>query len=401
MSAYEYAVKMSKDEVLDKIRALNLPDYGLGGNTLNGRIELAETACLEDGKEPGVAAALNNADVDGVLLEVLKEDPEKVMEGIAIAAYALGTDRKMLFLPAYAAELAEQEEMKNAADKYQVEMIADLLDVRKYKGCTIMHIVTAKNLADAVDGTYTDGVYVSVNGGKAVKQPCGTKLSDLVDREGVKAVQAGYRYLSPEALDLTVEEAELSNGVLRTLTASDCIVAETEKRLTACRKQSCGKCVFCREGLLQLQYMQKEITEGRGKKEFFDLTKEIGETMEFSTCCSMGEVSARSALTAMEIFQAEYDEHIRKKKCPAGICFSAEVIYIDPKTCTGCGECMDVCPKDCIEGRPKYIHMIDDMDCDKCGKCMEVCDAGAIVKTSGKLPKLPNRLTKVGRFKKR
>lgn len=401
MSAYECAVKMSKDEVLDKIAALNLPDYGLSGNTLTERIGLAKTECIEDGKESGVVAALNNADVDGALLEVLKEEPEKIMEGIAVAAYATDTERKMLFIPAYAADLAEREDIKNTAEKYQIEIIVDLLDVRKYKGCTVMHIVTAKNLADAIEGTYTPGVYVSVNGGKTEKQPCETKLAELVNSEGVKAVQAGYRYLRPEALDLTVGEAEIKNGILRTLTASDCIVAETEKRLTACRKQSCGKCVFCREGLLQLQYMQKEITEGRGKMDFFDLTKEIGETMAFSTCCSMGEVSGQSALTAMELFPTEYEAHIKKKKCPAEICFSSEVIYIDPKTCTGCGECMDVCPKDCIEGKTNYIHMIDDMECDKCGKCMEVCEAGAIVKTSGKLPKLPNRLTKVGRFKKR
>ena len=62
---------------------------------------------------------------------------------------------------------------------------------------------------------------------------------------------------------------------------------------------------------------------------------------------------------------------------------------------------MYICPKDCIEGKAKYIHMIDDFDCTKCGKCMEVCDEDAIVQTTGKLPKLPNRLTKVGKFKKR
>ena len=45
--------------------------------------------------------------------------------------------------------------------------------------------------------------------------------------------------------------------------------------------------------------------------------------------------------------------------------------------------------------------MIDEFDCDGCGKCMGVCEVEAIIKTSGKVPKLPNRLTKVGRFKKR
>ena len=61
---------------------------------------------------------------------------------------------------------------------------------------------------------------------------------------------------------------------------------------------------------------------------------------------------------------------------------------------------MDACPKDCIEGKAKYIHMIDDFDCDKCGKCIEACEERPIIKTSGKVQKLPNLLTKVGRFKR-
>ena len=156
--------------------------------------------------------------------------------------------------------------------------------------------------------------------------------------------------------------------------------------------------MVCREGLFQLQDRQKEITEGRGKADFVDLTKEIGEAMIYSTNCTMGEVSSKIALSAVNLFPDIYEAHIKKKKCD--ICFSAETIYVDPKLCSGCGECMDVCPLDCIEGRPKYIHMIDDMTCNKCGKCIEVCEEQAIVKTGGKVPKLPNRLTKVGRFKK-
>ena len=45
--------------------------------------------------------------------------------------------------------------------------------------------------------------------------------------------------------------------------------------------------------------------------------------------------------------------------------------------------------------------MIDDFDCTKCGKCIPVCEEEAIIKTTGKLPKLPTKLTKVGKFRKR
>lgn len=401
MSALEIAKQMSREELWDKIAALDLKEYETCRDTLIRRLELAKEESAEEDRPLGVAAALNNADVDGVLLNILKTEPEKVMEGIGAAAYALGTDKKLLYIPEYAPELAEDEAVRSAAEKCGVEIRSEFVNVRANKGNALIHIVTALSLAEALEGTYTPGVYVSVNGGDLKKAASDTKIADLVDLEGVKALRAGYDYITLEDAQMTVAEAGIDNGVLKTVTEKQCIVAQTEEVLTGYRKQSCGKCVFCREGLLQLQFMQKEITEGRGKAEFIDLTKEIGEAMIYSTPCSVGQVSSKIALDAVNLFGSEYRAHIKKKKCPAGVCFSTETIYIDPKLCSGCGECMDVCPKDCIEGKSKYIHMIDDMECDKCGKCMEVCGEEAIIKTDGKLPKLPNRLTKVGRFKKR
>lgn len=195
MSALENLKQMSSEDAMNKIAALNLPDYGVSGNSLMERVELARIQCEEDGKEPGIVAALNNADVDGVLLEVLKQDPEKVFEGISALAYAFGTERKFLFLPESAADLAGSDEIKSLEKKYQTEVIADFLNVRTYKGCVVMHIVTAANLTDALNGEYTPAVYVSVNGGELKKVEYGTKLSELVDLDGSTAIQAGYRYL--------------------------------------------------------------------------------------------------------------------------------------------------------------------------------------------------------------
>ena len=40
-------------------------------------------------------------------------------------------------------------------------------------------------------------------------------------------------------------------------------------------------------------------------------------------------------------------------------------------------------------------------ECDRCGKCVEACEEECIHITTGKVPKLPDRLTKVGKFKKK
>lgn len=402
MSALEHAKALGREEVIHKITALGIREYGLCREPLASRLADAVKKSGDEGREPAVVAALNNADTDYVLLEVLKAGPENVFEGLAIAAYVLGTEKKTLYLPEAEAEAAQALSQKAA--EYGVEIRTGIVDIRANEGNALVHIVTASELGEVFAegaGGYEPGVYVSVNGAPVKKVPCGTKISQLADTEGAKVLLLGYRYHAPEDALLTVEEAGIDNGILRVLTEKDCIVAETEKRLSASRRISCGKCVFCREGLIQLQYMQKEITEGRGKADYLELTKEIGEAMCFSTPCTMGQTCAEIALTAVGQFAGEYEAHIKKKNCPAGICTSFVNIYIDPRLCDGCGECMDVCPKDCIEGKPKYIHMIDDFDCTKCGKCVGACEAGAIKQTAGRLPKLPDRLTRVGKFKKR
>ena len=393
MSAVLETKTMDKKEILEKIAALDIREAGLCGGKLADRLK----ECAETGADTGVAAALNNADTDYVLLEVLKNDPEKVLEGISIAARALGTDDKTLYVPESEAELANS--LTDLAVKYGVEVKAEFLDIRSNEKKLLMHIVTAADLADGFRGSYTHGVYVSVNGGPVSKVACGTKIAELADLSDAKALILGCQVHKPEAANLTVEEANIANGVVKVLTTRDCVVAETEKRVMASRKQSCGKCVFCREGLIQLQYMQKEITEGRGKAEYVDLTKEIGEAMCFSTPCTMGQTSAKIALTAMEGFAGEYEAHIKKKRCPSAACTKLVNIYISPKRCVGCGTCVDSCPHGCIEGQPGYIHMLDDFDCTKCGACAEACPHGAIILTTGRVPKVPFRMTKVGRFR--
>lgn len=399
MKDFTYASKLSREETVKKISEFDIQEYGLCNNGLPERLQKALVKSRETGRCPGLIAALHNADTDQVLLEVLNKDPKKVMEGMEIAAYAIGAEEKILYLPEAAAAFAET--LSETAAHYHIKIRIGTVNVRENEGNMLIHIVTAAELADIFADTYEPGVYVSVNGESVKKVSCDTKISELADVTDAKALLLGYRYHVPEDAELTAAEADIANGVVQVLTQKKCIVTETEKRLLAMRRQSCGRCVFCREGLIQLHYMQKEIADGRGKAEYLDLTEEIGKAMEISVLCTMGQAGAETALSAVQNFIGEYDAHIKKKNCPAGVCTSFLNIYIDPQSCNGCGECMDVCPKDCIEGKPGYIHMIDAFDCIRCGKCMEACETGAVLQTSGRLPKLPARLTKAGKFKRR
>ncbi|MDO5138677.1 MAG: NADH-ubiquinone oxidoreductase-F iron-sulfur binding region domain-containing protein [Oscillospiraceae bacterium] len=365
------------------------------GELLSDRIGATVFVAKKSGFVPGVVCALYNSDTRGALLSLLKDDPEKILKGIALAGVAVEANNAYLYIPDFADDLASS--LEDLCGKYNVKIERGIVDVREREGSLLIHITTAADLADCAAGEFKPGVYVSVDGAAAVKADAGTAIGELLDVSGAKAILAGKRILSTDDAGMTVEEAAPSDGYIHAIGASECIVKLTSDQLTESGKQSCGKCVFCREGLIQLQFMHKEMTSGRGKQEYLDLIKEIGEGMCISTPCTMGQQSALTALTALDKYESIYKDHI-KKKC--SVCFSKEAIYIDPKLCQGCEECADVCPKDCIEGKAKFIHMIDDFDCDLCGKCIEACEYDAIIKTTGKLPKLPNRLTKVGKFKR-
>lgn len=384
---------MNKDEIIDKLTSQEIRDYGVYNELLTKN--WAEAS--EENLPMKIVAGLNNSDTTGILLEILKTNPEKVFEGMKIAAYVNNAEEMILYLPEYAEDVEEIIEKSKA---YGVKVETGIINLRDLKGCIINHIVAMADVADCITGNYVPGVYVSVNGEKLKRIKEDTKISEIIKDEEIKGLELGHNFHGPEAKVLTLKEAGITNGLVRTFTEKDCMVQISEKTLLAYRKQSCGRCVFCREGLLQIQTMIKEITEGKGKQEYFDFIEEIGEAMTYSTLCSLGQKSSEMALSGLKNFKEQYNNHMKKKQCSAGVCFSSVAFYINPKTCEGCGECMDVCPANCIEGKSGYIHMIDTLDCKLCGKCIEACVSGSIMKTEGKSPKLPNKLTKCGRFKK-
>lgn len=394
MTIFETAKAMGAAALTEKIKEASLMEYGVYAEPLDKKI----ACCGQADGQISVYAGLNNADLEGALLGLLKEKPERVLAGIAIAGMLVDAKELFLYLPEKEAELAEQ--ITPLAQTYGICVFNDIINVREAEDGLMLHLVTAVDLADLVEGCYDGGVYIAQESGSLKKVSADLPVSELVCLDDAKAVYLGYQYHTPqEAAGLTAKDA--TNGVIRVLTEKECVVDDAAKILLKDRAVSCGRCVFCREGLIQLEYMQKEITQARGKVNYQELTCEIAEAMRYSSLCSIGQESAKAALSAMEKFPTEYQAHIKKNKCPAGVCSAFVHMYIDPQVCDGCGDCMDVCPVDCIDGKAKYIHMIDEFECTKCGKCIEVCGEDAIIQTTGKLPKLPNRLVKVGKFKKR
>lgn len=404
MSTLENIKNMSMEEVMEKTAASGLVEFGVLREPVADKWKLVNEEREFQTNPIRVVAGLNNADTNGALLAILKENPDKVMTGMSIASVAVNAEELYLYIPEAEEELAK--ELAPKAEEYGVQIFSGIIDCRESRGGAFHHIETMAALADIFDGCYEPGTYMAVckggETGELKKVAYGTKVSDLVGDADVRAIAIGTKLYDASAMDMVIEaDTQIGNGVITVYDSKCCMIHEAEQVLRAERKQSCGKCTFCREGLVQIHTMTEEITKGQGKKEFPDMITEIGEAMVFSTPCTMGMTAADFSLGTLKYFASEYEDHIRKKKCANNVCSAFMSIYIDPNACQGCEECADVCPAGAIEGKAGYIHMIDEFECTKCGKCIEVCENDAIIQTTGRVPKLPTRLTKVGKFKKK
>ncbi len=59
-------------------------------------------------------------------------------------------------------------------------------------------------------------------------------------------------------------------------------------------------------------------------------------------------------------------------------------LHFDSEKCSGCGRCVEVCPHQVFEVKPKSKAFIIDRDsCIECGACAKNCQPGAIQVHSG------------------
>ena len=142
--------------------------------------------------------------------------------------------------------------------------------------------------------------------------------------------------------------------------------------------ESCGKCVPCREGTIQLARILEDICAGRGKPEHLGMIERLSSYMASSALCALGTSAPNPVASALRYFHDEFEAHIRDRKCPAGACKALTAFAIDAAACTGCGACSKVCAVEAISGKKKEAHVIDAARCTRCGQCREVCLQDAI-----------------------
>ena len=230
-----------------------------------------------------------------------------------------------------------------------------------------------------------------------IEVPMGTTIKEVVFDIGggipngkkFKAVQiggpsGGATTASAEHLNLSLDfdslkkiGAMIGSGGLVVMDEDTCMVETARFFMEFTQKESCGKCVPCREGTKRMLEILNRIVNNEGTLEDLDLLEELADTITNTALCGLGQSACKPVQSTLRYFREEYLAHVVDHHCP--IC-NGEKPHptIDAEKCKGCGKCRRNCPMEAIEGAPKTLHTIDPDKCINCNACVGNCPFGAI-----------------------
>ena len=245
-------------------------------------------------------------------------------------------------------------------------------------------------------GTKTFSLTGSIENTGLIEVPMGTTLRHIIYDIGgglksgaaFKGVQIGGPSggcLIDEQLDQPLDfdsvkklDAIMGSGGLVVMDENTCMVEVARFFMSFTQRESCGKCVPCREGTKRMLEILERIVGGKGKMEDLDELEELATMVQSMALCGLGKSAPLPVISTLKRFRDEYEEHIRDKKCRAKVCTALRQFHINEEFCIGCGKCAKNCPAGAITGKIKHPYHINNDLCIKCGACKDNCNFDAI-----------------------
>ena len=237
-----------------------------------------------------------------------------------------------------------------------------------------------------------------------VEIPMGTTIREILfdiaggikDDKKFKAVQIGGPSggcITTENLDIQIDYdsllsvgAMMGSGGLVVMDEDTCMVDVAKFFMDFIQRESCGKCIPCREGTRRMLEILESITHkpisGNGEaltrmKGIMQLER-LSSVIKDTSLCGLGQSAPNPVLSTLRWFRDEYESHVFERTCPAGTCTEMRTFKIDVDLCTGCTACKRKCPSDAIIGSKKEPHFVVDDKCIGCGSCVDACRHDAI-----------------------
>jgi NADH:ubiquinone oxidoreductase subunit F (NADH-binding)/Pyruvate/2-oxoacid:ferredoxin oxidoreductase delta subunit len=411
--------------------------------------------CNADEGDPG--AFMDRAVIEG--------DPHRLLEGLALASYAIGASKAYVYIRAeYPLAIKRLQQAIAQAKDYGLlgqnildsgfsveialkqgagafvcgEETALLHSIEGRRGMprprppfpavrglfgkptVINNVETLANVPSLVlkgdewfssIGTATSkGTKVFALSGKVartglVEVAMGTKLRSIVfdigggipNGKAYKAVQIGGPSggcIPTQHLDIEIDYeslkqvgAMMGSGGLVVMDEATCMVDVAKFFMDFIQRESCGKCIPCREGTRRMLEILESLTRSRrNEKEFESLERfrsvmnleHLAQVIRDTSLCGLGQTAPNPVLSTLRWFRDEYEAHVYDRTCPAKACGELLNYTIDEDKCTGCSVCLKNCPSEAIVGALKSPHHVIAERCIACGTCVDVCRFDAV-----------------------
>jgi bidirectional [NiFe] hydrogenase diaphorase subunit len=396
-SALAHALhELGPEEVCYEVKHAGLRGRGGGGYPTGLKWNLVRKA---PGERKYVVANGDEGDPGAYMDRTLMEsDPHRVLEGMAIAGYAVGAEQGYLYVRGeYPVAAQRLDKAIKAAERLgllggrvlesnfnfridvrigagafvcgeETALMASIMGRRGQPvprppypaqrglwGCPtlINNVETFANVPDVVlrgsewfasrgtakcKGTKVFALCGQVVNTGLVEVPMGMTLREIVHDVGggipggrpFKAVQTGGPSggcIPASHLDTPVDYEGLQqlgsimgSGGFIVMDDRSCMVDVARFFMEFCLDESCGKCVPCRAGTVQMHRILTRITRGQAAPDDLDKLEALCAMVRDTSLCGLGQAAPNPVLSTLRWFRDEYEAHIRDRRCPAGVC---------------------------------------------------------------------------------
>jgi bidirectional [NiFe] hydrogenase diaphorase subunit len=80
-----------------------------------------------------------------------------------------------------------------------------------------------------------------------------------------------------------------------------------------CMDESCGKCVPCRTGTVQMHDLLQKFCDGGATEADLQLLKDLAELLRATSLCGLGQSAPNPVMTALKYFPQEFAARMKKE----------------------------------------------------------------------------------------
>lgn len=138
-------------------------------------------------------------------------------------------------------------------------------------------------------------------------------------------------YLPESMLDTPLDWATLSklgsmvgSGAIVVCTNRTCMLDMAFNAVRFYRNESCGKCVPCRLGTQKMVELLEGWMNGSTAAGDLVILNELSHTLQQASICGLGQIAPAPIQSVIKHFPDVVDEHLKQKRCSAGVCFGGK-----------------------------------------------------------------------------